>query len=244
MDLNGKMILVTGGAKRIGRAIVETLAAEGAVPIIHYGKSESEAVALHEELKGRGYRSFVLQGDLSLPDAGEILIEKLLSVTNGLLDGIVNSASEYHRATIDEVTGSDIVREMYIHLISPFEMIRALSKLDGACPKSAVNILDARIGKPDKEHEAYMFAKQSLANMTKNLALELAPKVRVNGVAPGAVLEETGASKDKLLRLAAFNPMQMTGTPEGVAQCVVFLFKNDFITGQTIYYDGGYSISR
>ena len=102
--------------------------------------------------------------------------------------------------------------------------------------------MDARIGSFDSAHAAYMLSKQSLANLTRDLALELAPRVRVNAVAPGAVLEEDGAPRESLLRLAAFNPMGQVGNPDDLAEAVLFLLGSDFITGQTLFYDGGYNL--
>ncbi len=242
MKLADKTVLITGGAHRIGKAISSLLAASGANIVIHYNSSSSAAEATAKELTASGARVITIQGDLSLPDGGAKLFDKAYELTNGNLDAIVNCASSYQKASLKSLSDGDIIEAMRIHLTAPLQLTRALASTTGDTAKSVVNITDARIGSIDKEHEGYMLAKQSLADLTRNLAIELAPKVSVNAVAPGAIIEEQGGSASDLSLWAKANPMQSHGSPEGVAECVKFLLESDFITGQTIFYDGGYHL--
>lgn len=239
MDLAGKVALVTGGARRIGAAISRALAAAGADVAIHCGRSAAEADALADELRRQfGIRAWALRRDLAEPGAGGALFGDALAATGGQLDIVVNSASEYARGD----DAGTLARLLRVHVDAPEALLRrlaALAETDGV-PRAAVNILDARIaGGEDTAHPAYLEAKRRLAALSRTLALELAPSVRLNCVAPGAVLEPDGEGREALLRLAAYNPMGAVGSPEGLAECVVFLLRQEFVAGQVLYYDGG-----
>lgn len=242
MVFSSKTALVTGAAKRIGASIARALAMEGANVALHCNNSYDEAIELAKELSETyGVKTWVKRADFALPGAGKELLSHTLDATGGKLDFIVNSASAYSPSSLDSITDEDLATMMRIHVEAPLELIRGISLLKDS-PKSVVNILDARIGSFDSSHAAYMLSKQSLANLTRDLALELAPHVRVNAVAPGAVLEEAGEPRESLLRLAAFNPMGKVGNPEDLAKAVLFLLGAEFITGQTLFYDGGYNL--
>lgn len=242
MQLKGRTILVTGGARRIGAAIVRAVASAGANVVIHCNKSRTEAEALAEVIRAAGVGAWVVEADLAGPGAGDRLFKAALAAAGGRLDGVVNSASEYLESTVDTMTVADIERECRIHVAAPLELVRRLASMPGGDAKTAVNILDARLGAGDPAHAAYMLAKQSLAALTKTLALEYAPRTRVNAVAPGAVLQAPGAPEAELKRLADFNPLKAVGNPAGLAECVLFLLRADFVTGQTLFYDGGYHL--
>lgn len=244
MVLCGKTVLVTGGARRIGAAIVRALAAEGASAVIHCNRSVGAAEALAAELRRiHSVEAFVVQRDLSAPDAGDALFEDVVKATGGRLDAIVNSASEYAVSAAETISEAESARAMRIHVDAPVALLRRLAEMAGEPRKAAVNILDARIAHgEDKTHAAYMAAKRRLASLSSVLALELAPRVRLNSVAPGAVLEGDGESREDFARLAAFNPMGILGTPEGLADCVLFLLRSDFVAGQILFYDGGYHL--
>lgn len=241
MELAGKVALVTGGARRIGAAIARSLAAAGADVAIHCNRSDADAHALASELSStHGVRTWVFRRDFSVPDAAEALFEDLIAATGERLDIVVNSASEYARTGAGGADAAALARAMRIHVEAPEALLRLLAGAGGADEKAAVNILDARVaGGEDAAHAAYLAAKRRLAELSRELAQELAPRLRLNCVAPGAVLEEDGAGRDSLLRLAAYNPMCAVGSPEGLAECVLFLLRQDFIAGQVLYYDGG-----
>lgn len=244
MNLKNKTFLVTGGAKRIGAAIVRALAYEGANVIIHCNKSYTEALHLKKEIDPSGSRICIVSGDLASPDGADSVFDAALSsINNETIHGIINSASFFHTSTFDTLTHKDLINQMTLHLYSPMQLIRRMSKQKNVQSElSAVNIIDTRIFSTDRTHEAYLLSKQALYFLTRNLAMELAPHCRINAVAPGAVLQEEGQPHSELERLKAFNPLQSHGTPEECASCVLFLLKTDFITGQTIFYDGGYHL--
>ncbi len=236
MNLLGRHILVTGAAKRIGAAIARSLADAGAIVIVHYRSSQAEAEALALELRASGSDAFAITADLAHPETMDSFADALLSRTGGRLDAIVNNASLY------APTGSDGAAQCRaIHVLSPLVLIHRLARLPHPTgPAAVVNILDTRAADP--AHAEYLAAKHELGRLTGDLARELAPGVRVNAVAPGAVLQEDGQPGTELERLARFNPLRAHGNPEGLAQCVRFLLENDFITGEVIHYDGGYHV--
>lgn len=241
MSLRGKYILVTGGARRIGAAISRRLAALGANVAIHCRSSLHEAEELAASLRETGVDSFAVQADFSSEsdfDAASFL-DSVLSRTGGRLYGLVNNASLYARTA-----SADAAFCHAVHVAAPVGLIRALASLTGNDVASVVNILDTRISSADPSHTEYLEAKRALAELTPSLALELAPRVRVNGVSPGIVLTEDGAEPSELSRLSRFNPLLTHGSPEGLAECVAFLLSSDFITGHIIRYDGGYSLAR
>lgn len=239
MELAGKVALVTGGARRIGAAISRALAGAGADVAIHFNRSAADADALAKALRDDfGVRAWAVGRDLSAPGAGKALFDDVLAATGGRLDIIVNSASEYAGGDAPET----LAHLMHVHVDAPEELLRRLAGLagDDGHPRAAVNILDARVsGGEDPGHPAYLEAKRRLAALSRSLALELAPAVRLNCVAPGAVLEPDGEGREALLRLATYNPMGAVGSPEGLAGCVLFLLRQEFIVGQVIHYDGG-----
>ncbi len=235
--MDKRHILVTGAAKRIGAAIARTLADAGANVAVHYRSSANAAQALVEELRAKGTNAFAIQADLARPETMDDFFDAILKRTGGRLDGIVNNASLYAR------TGSpEAAQCRAIHVLSPLALIRRFAALPHPNGGAVVNILDTRIATADPDHADYLAAKRDLAGKTIALARELAPAVRVNAIAPGAVLQEDGMPVSALERLSAFNPLKAHGSPEGLASCVRFLLECDFITGQTILYDGGYWI--
>lgn len=238
---SGKTALVTGGARRIGAAFSRRLAREGANVVLHCNKSLAEAVGLACELEKNGAKCFVAQGDLSLPGGGERLFAEAMSLTGGELDIVVNSASSYEPSSYETVTPQDIERQMRTHLSAPLELLRGLYRIGDGKARSAVNILDSRIRTADPSHAAYLLSKQALSSLTSSLALCFAPQLRINAIAPGAVLAQDGEEAG-FERLKQFNPMHALGTLEGLCDALVFLLKSDFVLGQTIYYDGGYHL--
>jgi len=244
MHIAGKTILVTGGARRIGAEIVRKLASLGANVAIHCNRSLDAAKALAAEIEHDfNVSAWVLQQDLAEEDAGEALFLATLDATGGRLDVIVNSASEYAVKSAEEMTDEDLRRAKRIHVDSATALIQCIAGLPGDSSKAVVNILDARIDRGDDPmHAPYMLAKRWLAESSRVLALEFAPRVRVNCVAPGAVLQADNETPADIECFAKFNPMNAIGTPAEVAECVVFLLSMDFICGQTLFYDGGYHL--
>lgn len=244
MRIAGKTILVTGGARRIGAEIVRNLASHGANVAIHCNRSLDAATALAGEITREfNVSAWVIRQDLAVEDAGDALFAAAIAATGGRLDVIVNSASEYAVKSAEEMTDDDLLRARRIHVDSATALIRCLAGMPGDSPKAAVNILDARIERGDDPgHAPYMLAKRWLAESSRALAFELAPRLRINCVAPGAVLQADHEAPADIECFAKFNPMNAVGKPAEVAECVAFLLSMDFICGQTLFYDGGYHL--
>ena len=233
--LTGKTALVTGAGKRLGRAIALALADEGVNVVAHYNTSAEEATALCREVEARGVRCWPVKADFS---AGEYdsLIARALELT-GRLDLLVNNASVFHPNTLPDVTFPEVVRDIEINAWAPLVLARAFAQ--ATAQGKIVNLLDTRIVGDDAEHVSYILGKHALAALTRMMAVEFAPGVAVNAVAPGLILPPAGQDETYLAALADTVPLQRHGGPDDIAQAALFLLKSTFITGQVIFVDGG-----
>ena len=229
IDLTGQRILVTGSARRIGRAIALALADAGAVVIAHYNTTPEAEV-----LRGPGIHP--LQADLADPAQAEELLARAEEL-DGPLNAIVNNASMFPTSTLADVSVEQIHANLQVNALSPFILARAFAAR-GRCG-SVVNLLDSRMVLCDAKHVAYHLSKRMLFTLTRMMALEFAPGIRVNAVAPGPILAPPGKDEAYLHRVARQNPMGTWGTPQQIADAVLFLLRNAFITGQVLFVDGG-----
>jgi pteridine reductase len=236
VSLAGKTALITGAAKRIGRAIATTLAQSGVHIAVHYNQSASEALAFCGEIQRLGVSAWPIQGDLMDAERTAKVFEEAAAQA-GPIDLLVNNASIFERDTLWEATGESIAKNVRIHAVAPLILSRELAKQGRAA--HVVNLLDTRVAVYDREHASYDLSKSMLLTLTRMLALELAPNVAVNAVAPGAILPPAGLGAAHLSKLAHANPQNRSGTPEDIAEAVLFLLGSRFITGQVIYVDGG-----
>lgn len=235
--LRGKTALITGGARRLGRAIALELADHGANVVVHYRRSEREALALVEEVSARGVRAWALRADLDDPGAPAALIEQAIAEA-GSLDLLVNNASRFPTDELATLTFDDVARSVRVNAWAPFALSRALYEAVGR--GRIVNLLDAKLyGAGYRDHVSYVLSKQALASLTLMIARAYAPGVAVNAVAPGAILPPPGRDQRYLNELGAALPLRRAGTPSDVARAVVFLLGSDFITGHTLIVDGG-----
>jgi pteridine reductase len=234
--LTGKNALVTGAAKRLGRAIAETLAAQSTNVVVHYGNSASEAEALVERLRGQGVKAWALQADLADTGEAAALITRATELA-GPLDMLVNNAAIFPDSRLANVTSEDILANVRVNALSPFVMGRAFAEQGRG--GAIVNMLDCRIVDYDDQHVAYHLSKRMLSSLTRMMAVEFAPAVRVNAVAPGLILPPPGKDESYLKSLESTNPLECHGDPEDVAAAVRFLLESAFVTGQIIYVDGG-----
>lgn len=227
MELTGKKALVTGGAVRIGKAISNALRAEGAEVIVHFRSSEKAANA---------FRPNVIQADLNDPAQCNTLIEKV-SEQFGPIDVLVNNAAVFDQCSLAESTREAVMKELQPNLFAPLALIRkfAEQKRSG----KIINLLDRRITSHDTAYIPYMLSKKSLEELTKLAAIELAPNITVNAVAPGAVLPPPDKEGDPAWEPAGTIPLGKRPTPEEIAAAVIYLLKTDIITGQTLFIDGG-----
>ncbi len=236
MNLSGKTALVTGAARRIGRTIALNLATEGCDLILHFHHSEAEAVQLASEIRGMGRRCRTSRHNLENCSDTRKWFEALASDNDGI-DILVNSASSYTKDRYADLDETGLNRSMAVHLLSPVAMINALYEIGRTC--SIVNILDTRASGSDPAHVSYHLGKSALMKTTKEMAAEMAPRLRINGVAPGVILPPENEGEEWFKRLESSYPLETRGNIEDVAQAVLYLCKADFVTGQILYIDGG-----
>ena len=234
--LSGKTALVTGSARRIGSAIATHLAHEGVNVVIHYHESKEEARKLHNEIVKLGVKSWLFSCDLADPEECKTLIDEAIA-SAGELDILVNNASVFSAKNFHDFDVEDVNAEMRTNAWAPLILSRHFSEKTEK--GQIVNILDTRIVGYDFNHFTYYLSKRMLETLTESLALKLAPRIRVNGVAPGLVLAPEGKDKSYLNRLKDEVPLRKHGSPSDVVNAVIFLLKSEFITGQVIYVDGG-----
>jgi len=237
LDLAGNTALITGGAKRIGRATALVLANAGVNMVIHYRSSEAEAQDAAAEIRKLGVKAWTVQADLSMPEDIDSLIDRAIDAA-GPLDILINNASAFPETDFDSVTLDDMLRSMTIDAWAPFALGRRFAQTPQA--KHIINMLDTRIASNyDWQHFAYNAAKYTLGLFTKMMAVKMAPKIQVNAVAPGLILPPEGKPESYLEELRDALPMKRIGSPEFVADAILFLLRSEFITGQVIYIDGG-----
>ncbi len=235
--LRGKIALVTGAGRRIGRAIAIELAEEGVNVVAHDRKAmEPEANRVCDEVAGCGARSWKVIADLEKPEEYESLIVRALQ-SAGKLDFVINNASLFLPGTLMDVGLTDVMRHVHVNAWAPFVLTREFARLAGR--GKIINLLDTKITGYDSSHIAYILSKQMLAALTRICALEFAPDIAVNGIAPGLILPPAGKDMDYLEGLASTVPLRRHGGPEDVAETVLYLLNSDFVTGQIIYIDGG-----
>ena len=244
---NNKVALVTGGAKRIGAAIVKTLHTVGYNTIIHYRNSKEPAEALAAELNVlRANSAMCISADLNDTDAIQQLAENALNAW-GQIDALVNSASCFYPTPIGNTTEKQWDELIGSNMKAPFFLAQALAPALKKQQGAIVNIADIYAEKPLAAHTVYCMAKAGNVMLTQSLARELAPHIRVNSVAPGAILwpEQGGATeKHTQQQLLAKIPLARTGLPTDIADTVLFLLRDaPYITGQIITVDGGRSLS-
>jgi NAD(P)-dependent dehydrogenase (short-subunit alcohol dehydrogenase family) len=240
-SIKGQRALVTGGAKRLGKAIALALADAGADLAIHYHASQAEAEATAKEVRAKGVNAVALQVDLATPGAAVGLYERAVSEL-GPIDILVNNASIFRPSKLADCSEEELQANIQLHAAAPFQLSRCLAA--AGRPGVIINLLDTRIARHDPAYGAYCLSKRMLADQTVMLALELAPDIRVNGVAPGPILPPEGSRDGLMDELAASVPLQTTGTPDDISQAVLFLAQSNFITGQIIYVDGGSHIAH
>jgi len=238
------VILVTGAAHRVGASIVRLLHKQGFSLVLHYRQSATAAKAVADELNNiRPNTVDLLQADLQDATRYQSVIKEVID-RHGRLDVLVNNASSFYPTKIGEVTLDQWNDLMDSNLKAPFFLSQSAASYLRDTQGCIINIVDIHADRPLKEHPVYCMAKAGLVMMTKSLAKELGPEIRVNAVAPGAILwpseiEET--VKDEIISRTA---LKRKGAPEDIAKTVSFLINgSDYITGQVIPVDGGRSLN-
>ncbi len=241
--LDGRVALVTGGAKRVGRAIVKALGSAGCDVAIHCHRSVAEAELLAEELRRAGRRAVSVVGDLNDPSCWRRIVDEVVEALGGL-DILVNNASAFREARGDTLADFDVEpweRMMRTNLLAPVGLCRyAAEHLRARGRGRVVNLGDIAADRPSPLAMAYGVSKAALTAATKAMARALAPEVLVNGVAPGIAVFPEDYSEDQRSALLGLVPQGRAGTPEEVAGLVRFLVESGaYMTGQIIAIDGG-----
>jgi pteridine reductase len=237
--------LVTGGAVRVGRAIVEELARRSYRVAIHANTSLDRAQELASALNEAGHTAAVFGADLRDEEATRAMIDRVHRHF-GRLDALVNSAAIWSPTPIASVIADDLRRFFEVNLLSTFVccqhagLVMAGQESGGAI----VNIGDWATRRPYRDHSAYFVSKGAIPTLTRLFAIELAPRVRVNAVLPGPVMLPENLSEEDRRRAIAGTLVGRPGRPENVAQAVVSLIENDFITGVCLPVDGGRTLGH
>ncbi|MFT5676990.1 MAG: pteridine reductase [Paraglaciecola sp.] len=242
--MNNKVVFITGSAKRIGAYTARHLHNAGFNVVLHCNHSREEAQELLVELNiKRANSAKLVQGDLSELASLENIAEAALSAFSRL-DVLINNASAFYPTPIGSITATDWQKLVGSNMQAPLFISQYCSKALQQQNGVIINMVDIHAQQPLKHHTVYCMAKSALVTMTKSLALELAPEVRVNGVAPGAILwpesEISELDKQDVLKQI---PAQRLGGLDDIAQAIEYLIEASYVTGQIIAVDGGRSIS-
>lgn len=238
MELDGRVALVTGAGTRVGRVIALALGSAGMRVGVHYAGSEKGARQTAEEIVAMGSDARTLPGDLMDPATAPRLIEHTAKVF-GSLDVLVNSAAVMLRTPVGEVLVEDWDAMFALNLRAPFFLSQAAARVMPPGGGSIVNIADLAAFETWRGYIPHSITKAGIVQMTRGLAHALAPRIRVNAVAPGPVLLPEGWTKEQADKLIATTPLARLGTPEDVAHAVLYLLNADYVTGETIIVDGG-----
>jgi len=254
MEIAGKVTLVTGAGRRLGKSIALALADCGADVVVHYRNSREQAIMVRQDILAKGCRSWLSEHDLAEVKETESWFADIEKKTGGI-DILINSASEYPRTAYESMNARDLDRSMGIHVHSPLIMIRAMSrrmkrnKQRGA----VVNILDSKLADP--RHVAYHLGKIALQALTRDLAVEMGRVLRISAVAPGNILPPNSEEMNPLDRRESLsgsnttsipagiavgsNPLGILGASKDISDAVIYLLRADFVTGVTLHVDGG-----
>jgi pteridine reductase len=238
MEIDGRVALVTGAGTRVGRVIALALGRAGMRVGVHYAGSEKGARDTAEEIMGMGSDARTLPGDLTDPANAPRLVEHTAKVF-GSLDVLVNSAAVMLRTPVGEVLVEDWDAMFALNLRAPFFLSQAAARVMRDSGGAIVNIADLAAFETWRGYVPHSITKAGIVQMTRALAHALAPKIRVNAIAPGPVLLPEGWTQEQADKLIATTPLGHLGSPEDVAQAVLYLLTADYVTGETIIVDGG-----
>lgn len=237
MSLEGRNILITGGGVRLGRQLAITLARAGADILLHYGHSKAAALETAHEISSLGRKVSLLQADLSRPEEAHALVEKAL--TAGPIYAVIHNAAIFEPLRLPDVNQENWQRHLNINLTAPFFISQAFFQSLALDSKGRiVNMLDWRALRPGVDHLPYTISKAALAALTRSLAVSMAPRVTVNGIALGAILPPAdGSQSDTIIKPV---PLNRWAEPEELDKTILFLLDGPkYITGEIIHLDGG-----
>ena len=242
MDLQGKWALVTGAAHRVGKNIAVNLSKQGCNIYLHYGRSKNAATETADELRKNGSKVELIQANLSDPKEIELIFSQIRSSGNPL-DICVNSAASFVKKPVSEFLIEDWDKVQNINLRAPFlisQKSAELMELNSSETKgNIIFISDLSAVFPWEGFSAHGVSKAGIIHLTKTLAYELSPNIRVNGVIPGLILPPPNINETRWENMIKNIPLKRSGDPNFVSDTIIFLLKNDFLTGNLIYVDGG-----
>lgn len=239
MDLPGKVALVTGAGRRLGRAMAQALAGRGMAVALHYHASEHGARELQQEIARAGGRAACFQADLTSAEAARELPRQVVSQL-GRLDVLVNSAAVMHRLSFEDTSSEQWDSILNLNLRSLFFTAQGAAPALRAARGKIVNLADLAGLEPWPGFAAHSISKAGVVMLTKVLARSLAPEVTVNAIAPGAVLVPEEYSGDEQERLVRSTPLRRLGSPSDVVSALFYLLEGgDFVTGEILVVDGG-----
>lgn len=238
------VVLITGAARRIGAAVVRRLHAEGFDIALHYHRSTVEAHALAAELNAIRADSMLTLGADLADDAHLAAMVEEAARWHGRLDALVNNASSFHATPVGSIDGAAWDNLFASNARAPLFLSQAAAPHLAVHQGAIVNMVDIYAERPLRAHTVYGMAKAALVALTQSLAIELAPQVRVNAIAPGAILwPENGKDYTERDAMIAATPLKRCGDPEDIASTVLWLLRDArFVTGQVIRVDGGRSL--
>lgn len=241
MELNNKVALITGSAKRVGKMLALALAKEGSHIVVHYGHSVEAAQKTVVEIEELGVKAWAVSADLSDETAANSLVPFALEQA-GRLDILINNASIFPPEDFLEADSATWDKNMMVNLKAPFLLSQAFAcALPKGRPGKIINLLDAIAMRPQNHHFSYTISKYGLEGLTQAMAHGLAARnIQVNGIALGAILPNVNDAPEQFEKLAQRIPARRTGSPEDVVKAMLYLLKNaDFVTGEIIRVDGG-----
>jgi len=231
--------IVTGAARRIGRAIAEHLAADGWAVAIHYDRSGNDAEAVAGQIMASGGRAAIVQADLADPAAPQRIVDVVVE-TLGKPSLLVNNASMFATDRGGALDRAAFDRQLGVNLTTPIFLTQAFAlALPDGVEGNVVNLLDQSVWKPTPRHFSYQLAKVALWEATRMLAQSLAPRVRVNAIAPGPTLKHAEQTEDEFRRRLATMPLQRGPELAEFGRTIRYFVENRSITGQMIALDGG-----
>lgn len=239
-ELKGKTILITGATRRIGKNITLAMARSKANVIIHYHQSEKQALKLVQQAKQSGVKAWAVKGDLASPDGITEWFTGIRQKT-GRIDILINNASIFFPSSLNKLE-KNLGTFLDINSLSPLVLARNFAgQTENGC---IVNLLDNRIKGYDLTHAAYQLSKNILYSLTRMMAIQMAPGIRVNGIAPGLILPPAGKGHSFLKKMALRNLLKRSGKAEDITKAVEFLITSPFITGEVIVIDGGETLKQ
>jgi hypothetical protein len=206
--------------------------------VVHYRGSGGEAEATASLIRQAGRQAWCVQADLAAPEQAATLLARAAEAAGAPVDILINNASAFIDDTVMDFTPEALQASVQVHAMAPLVLARAFAAQQIPAG-DIVNFLDSRMEDYDRRHVSYHLGKRMLWTITRMLAMELAPAIKVNAVAPGLILPPEGKDERYLADLAHTNPLNRAGSVAGVAAAVRMLVESDFITGQVIYVDGG-----